>query len=65
MKKELREELKNDLLAQESEGKSYLAKVVHNNKGIAIALGIASFAALAGYSAVKLLKHQNLAKKPI
>ena len=60
MKKELREEVKRD---QTEEQKGKLTKLIDDNKGVVKALGIASFLALAGYSASQLLKDKKLMKK--
>jgi len=65
MKKELREEIKNDHLKLASEGKNYFTNLKNHYQGIAITAGVASFAALASYSVVKYLKHKNLIKKPV
>lgn len=67
MKKELREELLKEELDQKNleEGSNglNLSKLIDENKGIVKALGIASFLALAGYSASRLLKDKKLMKK--
>jgi hypothetical protein len=61
MKKELREEIKNGGVAKKE--KPGLYKLIEDNKGVVKALGIASFVALAGYSATQLLKDKKLMKK--
>ena len=60
MKRELREELKRDEIRGQ---KSKLSRLIDDNKGVVKALGIASFVALAGYSAAQLLKDKKLLKK--
>ena len=60
MKKELRQEVKK---SKETQDQSELIKVLNRNKKTIKALGIASFIALTGYSATKLLKDKKMMKK--